>query len=298
MKLNVVGTKNIWFAFSSALVLASVLCISIFGLKFGIDFTGGSLLEIDFENDPQIAETRTVIEELGYSSVTVQQSGDSSTMVRMQTLTEQEHQSLVVSLKEKFGNAQELRFESIGPVIGNELRQKSLIAVVLMVIAIILYIAWAFRKVSKPVSSWKYGFVTVFAAIHDVIIPIGIFSVLGKFFGFEIGTGFIAAVLTILGYSINDTIVVFDRIRENLSRRKSGETFVSLVNYSLNQTLVRSINTSFTTLLALVAVFFFGGDTTKEFSLALILGIIFGTYSSIFLASPLLVVLGKSQDRG
>ena len=191
-------------------------------------------------------------------------------------------------------NIEELRFDSVGPSIGQELKRKSLYAIITVLIAIVLYIAWAFRKVSKPVASWKYGMTAIIALFHDVMIVLGVFAVLGRFLDMEINTAFVAAILTVLGYSVNDTIVVFDRIRENLPR--SDEDFESTVNISVNQTLRRSINTSLTTLLVLLSIFFFGGTTIRDFVLALSIGVFIGTYSSIFLASPVLVVWEKLKS--
>jgi preprotein translocase subunit SecF len=184
-----------------------------------------------------------------------------------------------------------MRYESVGPSIGQELKRNAIYSIILIVIGIIIYVAWAFRKVSRPVASWKYGMAGVIALFHDVIIVTGIFCVLGKFYGIEVNTPFVAALLTVFGYSIADTIVVFDRIRENLP--KSHEGFEETINTSINQTLRRSINTSLTVMLTLLAVVLFGGVSIKYFALALLVGIFFGTYSSIFLASPLLVLFEK-----
>ncbi len=182
----------------------------------------------------------------------------------------------------------ELQFDAVGASIGQELKSKSFNAIAIVFVMIILYISWAFSKVSKPVASWKYGVAAIIALIHDILFILGVFSVLGHFYGIEINTPFIAAVLTVLGYSVSDTIIVFDRIRENLP--KSQEDFENTVNRSVNQTITRSINTSISSTLALIAILFFGGDTIKDFALALIVGIFVGTYSSIFIASPVLVV--------
>lgn len=183
----------------------------------------------------------------------------------------------------------EIRFESVGPVLGQEMRTKTLYAVVLAILMIIAYIAWVFRKASRPVASWKYGVTAVVALMHDILITIGCFALLGKFFNIEVNLTFVAALLTILGYSVNDTIVVFDRIRENIFRASSDDMFVDIVNKAINQTVIRSINTSMTVLLALIAIFFFGGNSIQDFTLALIIGVFFGTYSSIFIASALIV---------
>jgi preprotein translocase subunit SecF len=230
--------------------------------------------------------------EAGYDNLSIQSSDDNGLIIRTTDLTEVEHQALLTSLGEQLGEVEEHRFDSIGPVIGNELRRTATTGVILTLILIGLYIAWAFRKVSEPVASWKYGILTIVAAFHDVVIVLGSFAVIGHFYGWEIGTAFVAAILTILGYSINDTVVVFDRTRENLSKRV-GDTFDETVDLSLKQTFMRSFNTSITTLLALLAIFLLGGDSTRPFALALIIGIAIGTYSSLFLASPLLVEWNK-----
>ena len=189
----------------------------------------------------------------------------------------------------------EKSFSSVGPTIGNELKQKSYYAIALVLLAIVIYIAWAFRRVSRPVASWKYGVAAIIALLHDVIIPTGVFSALGHFLGYEVDVLFVTALLTVLGFSVHDTIVVFDRIRENLLKREGS--FEDIVNYSVNQTMTRSINTSATVMLVLLAVYFFGGESVRNFTLVLILGVFFGTYSSIFIASPILVVWHKLAGR-
>lgn len=288
--------RKIWYAISGILVLASIFSIFYFGLNLGIDFTGGSLLEVDYENArPEISILQDRVKNLDLGNVILQPSGDKGLIARSKDLTEEEHQKLFSALALE-NELTEVRFDSIGPVIGAELRQKSLVAVALVVIMIILYIAFAFRKVSKPVSSFKFGLMAVVALIHDVSIPFGIFTILGHFLGVEIDVLFITALLTILGFSVHDTIVVFDRVRENL-RKEIGSNFEETVGLSINQTITRSINTSLTVLLVLFAVFFFGGETTKWFSLALIIGVAIGTYSSIFLASPLLVTIFNFQQK-
>lgn len=291
MKFPVIKLRKIWFLLSGTLVGLSLLSLGVFGLRYGIDFTGGSLMEIEFENRPIEADARVAIEELNLTGVQVQASGEKEMLIRTTDLSEDEHQLVLSTLEERFGALDELRFDSIGPVIGQELRRTALTGLALTLLLIGLYIAWAFRKVTEPIASWKYGLLTIIAAFHDVLITVGAFSVLGHFYGWEIGTSFVAATLTILGYSINDTVVVFDRTRENLTRSRGS--FEDTVERSVQETFSRSINTSFTTLLALLAIFVFGGDSTKPFALALIIGIVVGTYSSIFLASPALVAWEK-----
>lgn len=288
---SIIQKRNIWLTISGLLFVAAVVALALWGFKFGIDFTGGSLLEVRFIADrPTVTETQDALADLGLGSLTVQPAGEKDMILRFQDTTEEKHQEVLNRLggKEK---AEELRFDSVGPSIGQELKRKSIYAIFFVLLAIVAYISFVFRKVSKPVASWKYGMAALIAMFHDAIITLGIFSVLGKFWGVEINAPFVAAILTVIGYSVHDTIVVFDRTRENLP--KSNEDFEGTVNASLNQTLVRSINTSVTSLLALVAIIAFGGASIRPFVSALAIGIFIGTYSSIFVASPLLVVWEK-----
>ncbi|NQV11987.1 protein translocase subunit SecF [Candidatus Uhrbacteria bacterium] len=286
--MKIVGKRKLWFGISGAMVIISIILLATLGLKLNIDFTGGSLLEVEYTDErADITEIRASVEDAGFVEGAVQPSDDKGLIVRQATLTEDRHQELVAVL-ETFGELDELRFDSIGPVIGAELQKKSFVALGLIFLAIILYVAFAFRKVSRYIKSWKYGVLTIVAALHDIMIPLGVFALLGHFTGATVGTAFVAALLTVLGYSVNDTIVVFDRVRENLIEDGDGH-FEQTVEDSVNQTLARSINTTVTTLLALVAIYFFGGETVKDFVLVLINGIGVGAYSSVFLASPLLV---------
>jgi len=276
----------------------------MFGLKPGIDFTGGSLLEVEFAVDrPNNQAVSEALSPLGLNNLVIQPVGDNGLIIRSKDIDEDTHQKVLAALKDKFKTEQntdqvlvEKQFDSIGPTIGQELRNKSIWALIIVLIGIIVYVAWAFRKVSKPVESWKYGIIVVIALIHDIIITVGAFSLLGHFYGVEVNAPFIAALLTILGYSNNDTIVVFDRIRENL-KRHTAENFEAVVENSINEVIVRSINTSFTVLLALMTVFAFGGRSISDFTLALIIGVTVGTYSSIFVASPLLVITQKISNK-
>lgn len=303
---NIIQKRKIWLSLSGLLVAASVILLVAFGLNFGIDFTGGGLMEIKFLGaKPTTEEVKTALADLDLKSLTVQPAGEDGMLLRFQDISEEEHQEIlkrISGLQSKNGSTEagqdgrepridELRFDSVGPSIGEELKRKSVYAIFFVLIAIVLYIAWAFRKVSKPIVSWKYGVVAIITLFHDVLITIGVFVILGKFFGMEVNTPFVAAILTVIGYSVNDTIVVFDRIRENLP--KSEEDFESTINTSVNQTVTRSINTSATTLAVLLSIVLFGGHTIQPFALALSIGVFVGTYSSIFLASPLLVVWEK-----
>jgi len=286
--INIVGKRKIFYSISGALVGAGILSIFIWGLHFGIDFKGGSLIEVEFlEQRPTVALVKEKIISSGLGEVSIQPSGDKIIMLRMKDLDETAHQQILQSL-ESFGQIEEKRFDSVGPVIGEELKSRAYTAIFVVLLLIILYIAFAFRHVSRPVQSWKYGAAAIIALVHDVFIPTGIFSILGHYMGIEIDLLFVTGLLTILGFSVHDTIVVFDRIRENL-RKGVAKTFEETVNVSINQTMVRSINTSLTVFLALLAIFIFGGESIKYFALLLIIGIFFGTYSSIFVASSILV---------
>jgi len=294
---KIIQKKNIWLAISGVLFVIFLAAMLAWGLKLGIDFTGGSLLEVSFKGSrPIVARVEAGLAELKLSSLIVQPAGEQDLQLKFQETSEEVHQSVLAKLN-RLAPAEELRFESVGPSIGQELKTKSLYAIFFVLVAVLIYISYVFRKVSKPVASWKYGLSAIIAMFHDAVITVGVFAVLGHVYGTEINTAFVAAVLTVLGYSVHDSIVVFDRIRENLP--KSDLDFPGTVNMSLNQTLGRSINTSLTTLLVLTSIVLFGGATIRPFALALAIGIFIGTYSSIFFASPLLVVwekLGKSRN--
>src|SRR3989338_3520465 len=299
MKFSIIPHRNRWLAVSASLVVISVILIATFGLKFGIDFTGGSLMELNFGEPVSTEAFKESLETAGYGDASLQTTGENGYLIRLPSLTEEQHQILLKTIQDTHGQVkavEESRFDSIGPIIGKELQKTAGLGVLVTLILIALYVAWVYRKVSEPVASWKYALITIGTAFHDVIIPLGAFALFGHFFGWEIGTAFVAAVLTILGYSITDTVVVFDRTRENLMRRTS-HNFEETVELSIHQTLWRSLSTSITTLLALVAIFLFGGESTRPFSMALIIGILTGTYSSIFLASPLLVVWGSGKRK-
>lgn len=294
----IIKHKKIFIGISAVLVLFSITMVSVFGLKTGIDFKGGALTEIYYPDArPDVATLQVSIKPLGLGEVLVQPTGDKGYFLKSKDLTEAERvsffQSFTVGDKYK---VEEKSFNSIGPSIGKELQSKAIIAIILVALAIIFFIAFAFRKVSKPVSSWKYGFIAVITLLHDVAIPIGVFTLLSHFYGVEVDALFVVAVLTVLGLSVSDTIVVFDRIRENL-KSHSSSTFSETVGLSLKQVYARSINTSLTVILVLLSLFFFGPAPTKYFALMLVAGMFFGTYSSIFLASPLLVFVQELQDK-
>lgn len=298
---NIIGKKNWWFCFSAVLSALSLAAILIWGLKLSIDFTGGSLLEVAYQpNRPSVEKITEVLQPLNLESLRVQPSADNEFFIRFESVDEPRHQEILGALKNvqvdnQTLQGQELKFESIGPTIGNELKDKAVQAIVLVLILIIAYIAYAFRHVSKPVASWKYGVAAVIALFHDIFVVIGIYAILGHFFNVEVDILFVTALLTILGFSVHDTIVTFDRTRENLFKLR-GQSFEEVVNLSVNETIVRSLNTSLTTLFALLAVYIFGGESIRYFVLALILGVIIGTYSSIFIASPIVVLWNSKKS--
>lgn len=292
MQLNFLKYKKIFYIFSAALAITSLAVLITFGLNLGIDFTGGSILEVDFEARPDNAVIQDKIKDLNLGEVVVQPTGENGVILRFQDVDENTHQAIMAKLNE-VSKADERRFESVGPTIGKELRQKTITLIIVSLIALLFYIAIAFRKVSRPVSSWQYGIISIIALFFDVLIPIGVFSFLGRFYGTQFSIPIVTALLTILGYTINDKVIIFDRVRENLLRSHQ-EHFEDLVNKSLNQILLRSLSTGTCTLLVLFSIFFFGGETLKYFALTLIIGIVVGTYSSIFLAAPLLTRFSKN----
>lgn len=290
--MKIIPRRKIWFSFSGLLVALSIAALALWGVNLGIDFTGGSSLEVTFqEQRPSVAEVQESLSSLELSDLVVKPVDDKGMILRFQEIDEETHQQVMDNLGA--GVTQE-HFDSVGPSIGDELKRKSFYAVAAVLIAIIAYIAWAFRKVSQPVASWKYGVTAIIALFHDTIIVLGVFAILGQFMGIEINTAFIAALLTVLGYSVNDSIVVFDRIRENLPY--SEQDFEGTIDTSVNQTITRSIYTSTTTTLVLLSILVLGGATITGFVTALLVGILIGTYSSIFLASPLLMVWTRNAE--
>ncbi len=286
--MNKIYTIMFWF--SILLVVVSVIVVAVFGLNLGVDFKGGSVLEIEFANErPEVSLFQNSVS--GFGDLLIAPSGNNGFMIRTGELSEDNHQAMLGKFKEAFPNSglEEKRFDSVGPLIGNELKNKSITAIILVLLAVIVYIAIVFRKLSRVLPFWAMGVSAIIALAHDVIIPTGVFALLGHFYGIEISAVFVAAALTVLGYSVSDTVVIFDRVRENVLKGGGGDNFPAIVHKSIMQTLTRSLNTTFTTLLSLVAIYFFGGDSIKYFALAMIMGIFLGAYSSIFVASPLLV---------
>ena len=313
--MNIVKNKKIFFAISGVLMLASIVLVAIKGIPQSIEFAGGALMEVAYTTAvPTFDEVRTVVDELGFGATVVQPTGESGYIIKTRDLTELERQGLVSALS--VGGTytlEEKTFTSIGPSVGRELKQKAIISLILVVLGIILFVAYAFRRVGGKgedgktkgeeghISSWKFGFTAVVTLAHDVIITAGAFAVFAIVFGAEADTLFIVALLTVLGVSVNDTIVVFDRIRENLdidTKNKTNKPFEAIVGESITQTMARSVNTSLTVVLVLLALYFFGPVSTKIFALTMTVGMLVGTFSSIFVASPVLVVWEKMTRKG
>ncbi len=297
----IIKNRKIFFLFSAILIALSVYGVVVYGFNYSIDFKGGTLTEIKYiDSGPTLDQLNTNITTLNLGGFSVRPSGDLNFIIRTKELSKEEKDSLMNVLKIENQTPTVSRQNSIGPVAGAELKSKAVKAIAVVVIMIVLFVTFAFRRVSKPVSSWKYGLATIIALAHDVIIPTGVFVFLGHFMGMEIDLLFVTGLLAILGYSVHDTIVVFDRVRENLKvNRDSGnqEEFELTVGKSVSQTFVRSINTSLTIFITLLALFLVGSGATKDFALLLIVGVIVGTYSSIFVASPLLVTFQKFQKK-
>jgi len=292
--MGIIKYKKIFLTFSGILVTASAVAIITLGFNPGIDFIGGTLWNISLtETHPSREDVQKFFaDDLGIGGVVITEQSDGSMLLRTPEMNETDHSEYILRLNEKFGVIEELRFETIGATIGKELRTRAIYAVILVLVAISLYIAFAFKKVSHPVSSWKYGIITLVTLFHDALIPAGAFAVAGYMYGLEIDTNFIVALLVVMGFSVHDTIVVFDRIRENLSiaRNDKRENFDTIVGESISQTIARSVNTSLTLLVILVALYLFGAPSLTNFILVILIGTVIGTYSSICLASPLLTV--------
>lgn len=295
--LNIVKYKKLYFILSILLLIPGLLALAFWGLNLSVDFTGGTRLIYLSENatQAQVDELVGIIESKDVEVVGVQGSGD-QLIIRTSPLDEKKNQLVNQELVDSNLPFALEQFETIGPVVGQETTNKAIYAVLVSTGLIVLYIAWSFRKVPKPTSSWKFGVTTVVTLLHDVLILLGLFAILGYFLGVEIDSLFITALLTVMGFSVHDTIVVFDRIRENLIKHNTG-SFAEVVNNSILQTLTRSLNTSITALLVLFTLILFGGETILFFVIALFVGMLVGTYSSIFNAAPLLVLWNETEKK-
>jgi preprotein translocase subunit SecF len=288
MLLDFIKYRRVWYGISVLLLVPGIISLSLWGLKLGIDFTGGSLMEVQTKNGVTVEQVRDSLGDQ-FGAPVVQSTGDSTFQLKLKTLNPDQRNQVLAGLNQSLGgDVVEQRFETVGPTIGADLTRKAIMSVILGSLLIVAYIAYAFRNVPKPASGWRFGVTTIVALLHDILFTLGIFSLLGHFAGVEVDANFVAAVLTVIGFSVHDTIVVFDRIRENLIKGQ-GATLEDTVNLSISQTLVRSINTSVTVLLVLGAMLLYGGSSIHYFVLALFVGIAIGTYSSIFNAAPVLV---------
>ena len=293
--MNFMKYTWLWFLISGILIVPGLIALMTWGLQFGIDFRGGTLMEIQPSGGVTRAQIEQVFANQAITTSAIQDGGQGSFIIRFEPVDQAKITELRGALKQTVGDYTEDRFETVGPTISRDLTQKAILAIILAVIAIILYIAAAFSGLPRPASSWKFGFSAVLALIHDLIFTIGAFSILGHFFSYEVDALFITALLTVMGFSVHDTIVVFDRIRENLKRSPS-RSFADTANLSLGQTLARSLATSLTVIFVLLALFLLGGETTKPFVAALLLGVTIGTYSSIFNATPLVALWHRTRS--
>jgi preprotein translocase subunit SecF len=303
-----VNHRGIVYKIIGILSVLSVVALLWWGLDYSIEFTGGTLIEVAYEGgypDKNLLENN--LNKLDIGNYSLRTSGDNGYLLRTKDITEEEYTKVRDALSVDGSTLVEKRRATVGPTIGEELKNKAFAAIVVVVLLIIFYVAFAFRNVrteeddeTPGVSSWIYGFVSIFVLMHDILIPLGMFAVLGHFMGAEVDVLIVMALLTILGYSVNDTIVIFDRVRENLLKNNYDnikEDFEVTVGKSLSQTYARSINTSITTLIMILSLLVFGGSTTMYFALTLAVGVFAGTYSSVALAAPLLVTIEKYQKK-
>jgi preprotein translocase subunit SecF len=285
--IDLVGKRHIWYLISAIAIIPGLISLAVNGLNQGIDFTGGTSWEVELRQEVTTEEVRAILDDNGFPDSVVQISDGNVVIIRMKELTEGSEAKIAIEsdFRDAFGEFVELDFETVGPTVGAEIRNRAIIAILLASLGVLAYIAYAFRKTQSPL---RYGTCAIIAMLHDIVFVLGVFSILGWVANVEIDALFVTAILTIMGFSVHDTIVVFDRIREN-QERHAAPTFEETVNYSVGQTMVRSLNTSVTVVLTLLALYLFGGESTRWFVFALLVGVIAGTYSSIFNASQLLV---------
>ena len=294
--MNIVTHRKLYFWIVGLLLVVALGAIATFGLKLSIDFTGGSLVQVSYPNGrPALADIQSQISVVPLGSVSVRASGENAVSVRTRTMTPAEHEAVLTALSQN-ASTTELAYTSVGPTLGGQFANKAIWAIIAVALAITLYIAFAFRKVSRPVPSWGYGLTVIAILVHDLIIPAGFFAMYAHFMGGEVDALFVTALLALLGYSVNDTVVIFDRIREHLAfneKTNNKELFETTVGKSISETMTRSINTSLTVVLALLALSALGAPATRDFSLVMLVGVIAGTYSSILIAAPLLIPLSR-----
>lgn len=297
--MNITSLRRLWFSISATLVLSSLVIVGIFGLNLGLDFTGGARWDIQFEESTTVAELNTFFENRSELSqeVAIQASTNNTYLITIEDLPDADIQTISAGLTAEIGKYEQASYRKVDATIGQSFKQKTLYAIAAALIGIILFVAFAFRKIPASINPWRFGGVAILALLHDIIIVLGVFVLLGALYDVELDLPFITALLATLGFSVNDTIVVLDRVRENIRLQKASENFEDTVEKAVKQTLNRSVNTSISTLLPLVALFIFGADSISFFVLALIIGIVIGTYSSIFLAAPMLVEWKNWADK-
>ncbi len=293
---NTLKYAKFWFTVSGIILLFGIVSLSMYGLRLGIDFKGGTQDILQFNQPFDMGKVREALNTQKLGNYQLQTAENNQLIIKTESLDKAKHDEVLKALETGVGSFKEIQLDTIGPVIGQELKKHAIYQLVLVSLGIVFYIGYAFRRVSKPVTSWRFGWSAVIALLHDLLFVLGFFSVLGHFKGVEVDSLFVTAMLTVLGFSVHDTIVVFDRIRENL-KVYAGQSIDFVVNHSIAQTIVRSLNTSLTVLFVLLALLLFGGETIRYFVLALFVGIIVGTYSSIFIASPVLVLWQKWKMR-
>jgi preprotein translocase subunit SecF len=290
---DIIGKRFRFFLITGIVLLIGIIALASFGLKAGIDLSSGSLLTLDFEQEVTVTEVKQELDNLGYDNAIVQITGEGDIIIRTSDLTTTEKGQLKESLEANLGPVEELGFENVDPLIARQTAQTAAIAVAIAAVGIMLYITWAFRRMPKP---FRYGTCAIVALLHDALVTLGVYSILGAILGWEVNLMFITGILAVIGYSVNNTVVIFDRIRENLLRGSSPD-FETVVNDSLVESLTRSINTSLTTMIVVLALLLFVGSTIQNFSAVLLIGIIAGTFSSLLIAPSLLVVWEKREWR-
>jgi len=290
---DIIGKRFRFFTISGIVILICVIALSSLGLKAGIEFSSGSQLTLRFENQVEASEIRQELQDLGYTSSIVQTTGGGDVLIRTPILNTGEKEQLKTDLASRFGPLTEKGFVNVDPITASQTVNIAVIAVAVAAVGIMLYVTWAFRRMPKP---FRYGTCAIVALLHDTLIALGIFSILGGVLRWEINLMFITGILAVIGYSVNNTVVIFDRIRENLTRSESSD-FKAIVNNSLIESLTRSVNTSLTTIIVVLALLLFVGSTIQNFSVVLLIGIVAGTFSSLFIAPSLLVVWESGEWR-
>jgi preprotein translocase subunit SecF len=297
----IIKHRPFFFWLTGLILVAAIGSLAFFGLHFSIDFTGGSLVEVSYAaGRPDLAALQSAVTSAGIPDASVRETGDAGITVRAHTLSPEAHNALLVALAVGSSTPTEQRFTSIGPSLGSELAIKAIYAIAAVMLAIVLYIAWTFRKVSRPVPSWGYGLVVIAMLAIDVIVPAGFFAAYAHYTGAEADALFVVALLALLGYCVNDVIVIFDRVRENLKKNQEQnkkQEFETIVGHSIDETIGRSINTSLTVALALLAIIFFGSAATRDFALVMLIGVVIGTFSSIARSAPLLIPIAKAFSK-